>query len=262
MSDKEKNTNIKEVYYLSGTEFEASPTVSGIYINSEGQSKFWNGSEYEDLSLAVSNEINASSTSGTVPTSKAVYDLVSSISNQGGSSNQEIYYITSFDNLTVSGAGLYIDQDGQSKYWTGTEWELTSVETSNTISSSTTSGTVPTSKAVYDFVTASLQNNTGSTGSATQEIFYIESFDNYTPSISGIYIDQDGQSKFYSGSEWEQISNEIIDSFYDSNNQYSYQVYRQPENGTPGKDGQDGANGKDGQDGADGLTPYIKDGYW
>lgn len=45
----------------------------------------------------------------------------------------------------------------------------------------------------------------------------------------------------------------------DSNNQYSYQVYRQPENGTSGKDGQDG---KDGKDGADGLTPYIKNGYW
>ena len=114
----------------------------------------------------------------------------------------------------MSGAGLYIDQNGQSKYWTGTEWELTSVETSNIISSSSTSGTIPTSKAVYDFVTTSLQDNEGS---VVNEVFYIESFDNYTPTISGIYIDQNGQSKFYSGSEWEQISNEVVDSFNDSN---------------------------------------------
>ena len=355
------DTNVREVYYLSGIEFEEQPAVSGIYINSKGESKFWNGTEYEDLSLAVSNEINESSTSGTVPTSKSIYDFVTSSLAQNELSNKEIYYITSFDNLEVSGAGLYIDQDGQSKYWTGTEWELTSVETSNIISSSSTSGTiptskavydfvdsrtsgsvsndviteingkietvsgdvktitnslanytlkseltnslanytlkseltnnltnytlkseltnslanyalkselpydvfyvetfdsepsvsglyinhngesrywtgskweyvsneisdtidtnstsgtVPTSKAVYDFVTSSLQNNEGS---AVNEVFYIESFDNYTPTISGIYIDQNGQSKFYSGSEWEQISNEVVDSFNDSN---------------------------------------------
>ena len=91
---------------------------------------------------------------------------------------------------------------------------MTSVETSNIISSSSTSGTIPTSKAVYDFVTTSLQDNEGS---VVNEVFYIESFDNYTPTISGIYIDQNGQSKFYSGSEWEQISNEVVDSFNDSN---------------------------------------------
>ena len=91
---------------------------------------------------------------------------------------------------------------------------MTSVETSNIISSSSTSGTIPTSKAVYDFVTTSLQDNESS---AVNEVFYIESFDNYTPTISGIYIDQNGQSKFYSGSEWEQISNEVVDSFNDSN---------------------------------------------
>ena len=208
------DTNVREVYYLSGIEFEEAPAVSGIYINSKGESKFWNGTEYEDLSLAVSNEINESSTSGTVSTSKAVYDFVTSSLAQNELSNKEIYYITSFDNLEVSGAGLYIDQDGQSKYWTGTEWELTSVETSNIISSSSTSGTIPTSKAVYDFVTTSLQDNEGS---VVNEVFYIESFDNYTPTISGIYIDQNGQSKFYSGSEWEQISNEVVDSFNDSN---------------------------------------------
>ena len=208
------DTNVREVYYLSGIEFEEQPAVSGIYINSKGESKFWNGTEYEDLSLAVSNEINESSTSGTVSTSKAVYDFVTSSLVQNELSNKEIYYITSFDNLEVSGAGLYIDQDGQSKYWTGTEWELTSVETSNIISSSSTSGTIPTSKAVYDFVTTSLQDNEGS---VVNEVFYIESFDNYTPTISGIYIDQNGQSKFYSGSEWEQISNEVVDSFNDSN---------------------------------------------
>ena len=208
------DTSVREIYYLSGTEFEEQPAVSGIYINSKGDSKFWNGTEYEDLSLAVSNEINESSTSGTVPTSKSIYDFVTSSLAQNELSNKEIYYITSFDNLEVSGAGLYIDQDGQSKYWTGTEWELTSVETSNIISSSSTSGTIPTSKAVYDFVTTSLQDNEGS---AVNEVFYIESFDNYTPTISGIYIDQNGQSKFYSGSEWEQISNEVVDSFNDSN---------------------------------------------
>ena len=355
------DTSVREIYYLSGTEFEEQPAVSGIYINSKGDSKFWNGTEYEDLSLAVSNEINESSTSGTVPTSKSIYDFVTSSLAQNELSNKEIYYITSFDNLEVSGAGLYIDQDGQSKYWTGTEWELTSVETSNIISSSSTSGTiptskavydfvdsrtsgsvsdgviteingkienisgdvktitnslanytlkseltnslanytlkseltnslanytlkselteslnnyalkselpydifyvetfnsepsvsglyinhdgesrywtgseweyisnevsdiidvnstsgtVPTSKAVYDFVTTSLQDNEGS---AVNEVFYIESFDNYTPTISGIYIDQNGQSKFYSGSEWEQMSNEVVDSFNDSN---------------------------------------------
>ena len=262
--------NLNDIFYVET--FDSEPSVSGLYIDHNGESRYWTGIEWEYISNEVSDIIDENSTSGTVPTSKAVYDFVDSrtsgsVSNDviteingkietvsgdvktitGNLANYtlkseltnslanytlkseltnnlanyalkselpyDVFYVETFDS-EPSVSGLYINHNGESRYWTGSKWEYISNEISDIIDKNSTSGTVPTSKAVYDFVTSSLQNNEGS---AVNEVFYIESFDNYTPTISGIYIDQNGQSKFYSGSEWEQISNEVVDSFNDSN---------------------------------------------
>lgn len=209
------DTNVREVYYLTGTEFEASPAISGIYINSKGQSKFWNGTEYEDLSLGVSNEINESSTSGSVPTSKSVYDFVTtSLQNNTGSSVNEVFYIKSFNNYTPAVSGIYIDQNGQSKFYSGTEWEQISNEVVDSFNDSNIEAVkyyLPSVSAVYDYVNLKLEN-------AGKDIFYLTGtvFED-APTNIGLYINTDGQSRYWNGSEYEELSIMSIDNIDESN---------------------------------------------
>ena len=69
--------------------------------------------------------------------------------------------------------------------------------------------TIPTTKAVYDYVS-------GATENAKPEVFYIETFDIYTatnkPAVSGFYIDPYQNTKFWNGSEWVDTSKRIITS--------------------------------------------------
>ena len=67
----------EEVVYTS--EFPASGVNNVIYVNDEGQSKIYANDNWIDMSLKVDTEITADAASS-VPTTKAVYDLVSSLS--------------------------------------------------------------------------------------------------------------------------------------------------------------------------------------
>ena len=67
----------EEVVYTS--EFPTSGVNNAIYVNEEGQSKIYANDNWIDMSLKVDTEITADAVSS-VPTTKAVYDLVSSIS--------------------------------------------------------------------------------------------------------------------------------------------------------------------------------------
>lgn len=73
------NGGDKEIFYLNSTEFDETPAASGLYLNNEGEAKFWNGNEYEHLSIEITNEFdnnNIELTSGYIPTAGAVYDFV------------------------------------------------------------------------------------------------------------------------------------------------------------------------------------------
>ena len=43
-----------------------------------------------------------------------------------------------------------------------------------------------------------------------KEVFYIDDF-NETPIISGLYIDKKGETRFWTGSDWENTSCEVTD---------------------------------------------------
>lgn len=65
-----------EVYYTNSIDYPIVPSISGIYINSEGAMKFWNNLNWIDISLNTVSNITSESTNKEVPTSKAVYDAI------------------------------------------------------------------------------------------------------------------------------------------------------------------------------------------
>jgi hypothetical protein len=65
-----------EVYYTNSIDYPTVPSISGIYINSEGTMKFWNNLNWIDISLNTVSNITSESTNKEVPTSKAVYDAI------------------------------------------------------------------------------------------------------------------------------------------------------------------------------------------
>lgn len=65
-----------EVYYTNSIDYPVVPSISGIYINSEGTMKFWNNLNWIDISLNIVPNITSESTNKEVPTSKAVYDAI------------------------------------------------------------------------------------------------------------------------------------------------------------------------------------------
>ena len=243
----------KEVFYIETFDIyteENTPQVSGLYIDYTGQSKFWNGTDWQSTSTEISYDMLTNTDDNTVPTTKAVSDFVNA--------NKEVFYIETFDIYTdynkPAASGLYIDGEGQSKFWSGTEWQSTSTEISYDMLTNNDDNTVPTTKAVSTFVNAQISSAVNPITSAIitlqedveqlgldvdyvtseipklnddisnindklenlgrPEVFYIETFDIYTkentPTVSGLYIDYDGQSRFWTGSDWENTSHKII----------------------------------------------------
>ena len=199
-----------EIFYCEV--FPTQPVVSGLYIKSSGEFKFWNGTSwvYTKHNNKV-DEIDSNSTNETVPSTKAVYDFVnskienndSSSSNNGG--KPEVFYVETFSE-SPEVSGFYIDHDGETRFWSGSEWEYTSHEITDEINDDSMNGTVPSTKAVYDFVLNNLGNGNGSA-----EVFYIESFEDYNAQTSGLYIDHEGETRFWSGTEWEYTSQKITE---------------------------------------------------
>jgi hypothetical protein len=67
--------------------------------------------------------------------------------------------------------------------------------------------TIPTTKAVYDYVS-------GATENAKPEVFYIDDFDelDLNTIVTGFYIDPYQNTKFWNGYDWVDTSKRIITS--------------------------------------------------
>ena len=69
--------------------------------------------------------------------------------------SQQVFLVSSLTDLsavTTSGAGLYFDNNGQSQYFDGANWIDTSSEVVTELTSNANNDTIPTTKAVYDYV--------------------------------------------------------------------------------------------------------------
>ncbi len=184
MSDYVKKTDIHDnVVYVD--EFPVSGTLNTIYVNNDGQSKIWNGTEFISMSYEMVDEFTSDTPSSTeiVPSVKAVIDYVSgitptlpdNITTQGNEFNagnqlvqlvngkipnnlydgdiQHIFYIDEFPASGVANS-LYIKKSSkETKFYTGTEFVSISLEITNDLTDSSAS-TLPTSKSVVDYVSA------------------------------------------------------------------------------------------------------------
>ena len=187
MSDYALKTDIpdvpEEVIYVD--EFPTSGLLDTIYVNKNGQSKIWNGTEFVSMSYEVVDSISTeTSQSGVVvPSVQAVIDYVSAytptlpdnITTQGNEFNsgnqlvqlvdgkipeslyngdtQHIFYVSEFP---VSGVenSLYVKQDTkETKIYTGSEYVSISLEVIKDLTAAT-SGTIATSKSIVDYLSA------------------------------------------------------------------------------------------------------------
>ena len=187
MSDYALKTDIpdvpEEVIYVD--EFPTSGLLDTIYVNKNGQSKIWNGTEFVSMSYEVVDSISTeTSQSGVVvPSVQAVIDYVSAytptlpdnITTQGNEFNsgnqlvqlvdgkipeslyngdtQHIFYVSEFP---VSGVenSLYVKQDTkETKIYTGSEYISISLEVIKDLTAAT-SGTIATSKSIVDYLSA------------------------------------------------------------------------------------------------------------
>ena len=187
MSDYALKTDIpdvpEEVIYVD--EFPTSGLLDTIYVNKNGQSKIWNGTEFVSMSYEVVDSISTeTSQSGVVvPSVQAVIDYVSAytpalpdnITTQGNEFNsgnqlvqlvngkipeslyngdtQHIFYVDEFPTSGVANS-LYVKQDTkETKIYTGSEYVSISFEVINDLTTAT-SGTIATSKSIVDYLSA------------------------------------------------------------------------------------------------------------
>lgn len=187
MSDYALKTDIpdvpEEVIYVD--EFPTSGLLDTIYVNKNGQSKIWNGTEFVSMSYEIVDSISTeTSQSGVVvPSVQAVIDYVSAytptlpdnITTQGNEFNsgnqlvqlvngkipdtlydkdiQHIFYVSEFPTSGVANS-LYVKQDTkETKIYTGSEYVSISLEVINDLTTAT-SGTIATSKSIVDYLSA------------------------------------------------------------------------------------------------------------
>lgn len=203
-----------EIFYIKTFDVYTAtnkPAVSGFYVDQNGQSRLWNGTDWEYTSHEITKVIDANSTDKTVPTAKAVYTYVQNNQSTGGGSVPEVFYINSFENYTPSTSGFYIDHDGETRYWDGKNWEYTSRRVINNLNGTILSGDVPTAKAVLDYVQKITSENVSGnvSGNNLTEIEIDSSF----PSIGEpdkIYINSTSNEVKYYDSEWKNLSIKAI----------------------------------------------------
>ena len=79
--------------------------------------------------------------------------------------SQEIFLVSSLNNVVTSGAGLYIDTNGETQYFDGQSWIETSHKVVTTITDNNTNDdTIPTTKAVSAYVSTQVPTNIQLTG--------------------------------------------------------------------------------------------------
>lgn len=200
MSEYAKKTDIpdvpEEVIYVD--EFPTSGLLDTIYVNKNGQSKIWNGTEFVSMSYEVVDSISTeTSQSGVVvPSVQAVIDYVSAytptlpdnITTQGNEFNsgnqlvqlvdgkipeslyngdtQHIFYVDEFPASGVANS-LYVKQDTkETKIYTGSEYVSISLEVIKDLTAAT-SGTIATSKSIVDYLSAYYADKTYVTEAVT-----------------------------------------------------------------------------------------------
>lgn len=186
MSDYALKTDIpdvpEEVIYVD--EFPTSGLLDTIYVNKNGQSKIWNGTEFVSMSYEIVDSISTeTSQSGVVvPSVQAVIDYVSAytptlpdnITTQGNEFNsgnqlvqlvdgkipeslyngdtQHIFYVDEFPTSGMIENSIYILESGEAKAYFTSGWIDISKEIIETIDDAANNNTIPTSKAIKDYI--------------------------------------------------------------------------------------------------------------
>lgn len=181
MTEYAKKSEIpEEVIYVD--EFPASGVAGTIYVNTEGESKLWNGTEYVSMSREVVDEILSGDTNSVnVPSVKAVINYVSSntptlpdnITTQGNDFNtgnklvqlvdgkipetlydrdvQHIFYVDAFPTSGVENS-IYINSaTKETQFYTGTEFISISLKVVTDLTLAT-NDTLATTQAISSFV--------------------------------------------------------------------------------------------------------------
>lgn len=81
---KGENLISDQVRLITAAEnYPVTPERGVIYVKTNGEAKYYNGTTFTTLTKEITSSISASSTNNQIPTAKTVYDLVSSLSPDG-----------------------------------------------------------------------------------------------------------------------------------------------------------------------------------
>lgn len=234
----------KEVVYTS--EFPSSGINNAIYVNDEGQSKIYANDNWIDISLKVDTEITSDAVSS-VPTTKAVYDFVSSAS--GSSVDLTNYNGNVSLHTTNSEQGWmasYFVADGQK-----IQMEYTNVEnnsfaiassnfigigvyrtegkesieiTNNNISISASNLTyngfnTNTGNGLVELVDGKIPSGLYNTTNIPDNTLLVESVSDFPTSGTNntMYIADSSEARIYTDGEWKNISIEAVENLDNPN---------------------------------------------
>ena len=230
----------EEVVYTS--EFPASGVNNVIYVNDEGQSKIYANNNWIDMSLKVDTEITADAASS-VPTTKAVYDLVSSLSgspvdltNYNGNvslhtTNSEQGWMASYfvadgqkiqmeytnaenNSFAIAssnfiGIGVY-NIDGKESI------EITNNNISISASNLTYNGfNTNTGNGLVELVDGKIPSGLYETANIPDNTLLVESVSDFPTSGTNntMYIADSSEARVYTDGEWKNISIEVVENF-------------------------------------------------
>ena len=230
----------EEVVYTS--EFPASGVNNVIYVNDEGQSKIYANDNWIDMSLKVDTEITADAASS-VPTTKAVYDLVSSLSgssvdltNYNGNvslhtTNSEQGWMASYfvadgqkiqmeytnaenNSFAIAssnfiGIGVY-GNDGKESI------EITNNNISISASNLTYNGfNTNTGNGLVELVDGKIPSGLYETANIPDNTLLVESVSDFPTSGTNntMYIADSSEARVYTDGEWKNISIEVVENF-------------------------------------------------
>lgn len=230
----------EEVIYTS--EFPTSGINNAIYVNDKGQSKIYANDNWIDMSLKVDTEITADAVSS-VPTTKAVYDLVSSISgthvdltNYNGNvslhtTNSEQGWMASYfvadgqkiqmeytnaenNSFAIAssnfvGIGVY-KTDGKESI------EITNNNISISASNLTYNGfNTNTGNGLVELVDGKIPSGLYDTTNIPDNTLLVESVSDFPTSGTNntMYITDSSEARIYTDGEWKNISIKAVENF-------------------------------------------------
>lgn len=230
----------KEVVYTS--EFPSSGINNAIYVNDKGQSKIYANDNWIDMSLIVDTEITSDAVSS-VPTTKAVYDFVSSASgssvdltNYNGNvslhtTNSEQGWMASYfvadgqkiqmeytnaknNSFAIAssnfiGIGVY-NIDGKESI------EITNNNISISASNLTYNGfNTNTGNGLVELVDGKIPSGLYNTTNIPDNTLLVESVSDFPTSGTNntMYIADSSEARIYTDGEWKNISIEVVENF-------------------------------------------------